>query len=83
MLVNVAGEGRTFSSLVQSWEVASGPVNYPTLSTQATLINSGPRAESRKIGGRLVGKKGGGSTGVGGVREGNGDEMAKAHYLHA
>lgn len=29
MLVNVAGEGRTFSSLVQSWEVASGPVNYP------------------------------------------------------
>lgn len=63
-MVNIAGEGRTFSSSVQSWEVTSAPVNYPHPEhagnadpTQGSQTESQP--ESRKIGGRLVGKKGG------------------------
>lgn len=64
MLVNVAGEGRTFSSLVQSWEVASGPVNYPHPEHTG---NADPTQGHRqkvslkvgKLGTGLLGRKGG------------------------
>lgn len=54
---------------------------------QATLIQlRGHRQKVSqkvgKLGAGLLGRKGGGSTGVGGMREGNGEEMAKARYLH-
>lgn len=50
-MVNVAGEGRTFSSSVQSWEVTSAPVNYPHPEHAGNADpTQGSQTESQKVG---------------------------------